>query len=122
MYHGILIDQEFTNKSFPKTFKIFAKKQVGSWGIYGVEIEDSQLEKSIKKIQENMKDKEPWYSHLYNNTKLIVIFKNKVFRAVLHVSSLKPIIDYGKKLNIPEEQLDFRPKRFQDEKDYFKKS
>ncbi len=44
MYHGIIIDQEFTDKTYPKTFKQFAKKQDGSWGIYGVEIEDSQLD------------------------------------------------------------------------------
>lgn len=121
MYHGIIIDQEFTDQSFPNTFKVFAKKQDGDWGIYGIEIEDSQLEESISKIQDNMRSDEPWYTHLYNDKQLIVIFKNNVFRVEPHISSWKPIVDYGRELNIPEEQLDFWPNRFQDELHYFSK-
>lgn len=67
-----------------------------------------------------MKGDEPWYAHLYNDKKLIVVFKNKVFSVKPHLSFWKPILEYGKKLNIPEEQLDFWPNRFQDEKHYFK--
>mgnify|MGYP001294803448 FL=1 len=121
MYHGIIIDQEFTDQSFPNTFKVFAKKQDGSWGIYGIEVEDPKLEESIKKIQENMKGDEPWYAHFYNDRQLIVIFKDMVFRVEPHISSWTPIIDYGRELNIPEEQFDFWPNRFQDEIHYFSK-
>lgn len=121
MYHGIIIDQEFTDQSLPNTFKVFAKKQDGSWGIYGIEVEDFQLEDSIKKIQDNMKGDEPWSAHFYNDRQLIVIFKDKVFRVEPHISSWKPIVEYGRKLNIPEEQLDFWPNRFQDEIHYFSK-
>jgi len=119
MYHGIIIDQEFADQLFPNTFKVFAKKQDGSWGIYGIEVEDAQLEKLIKKIQDNMKNDEPWYAHFYNDRQLIVIFKDKVFRVEPHISSWKPIIEYGRGLKIPEEQLDFWPNRFQDERHYF---
>lgn len=121
MYHGIVIDQEFTNKSFPESFKVFARKQDGSWGIYGIEVDDSQLQEAINRIQENMKSDEAWYAHLYNDERLIVIFKNKVFDVKPHAESWKPIVDYGKKLNILEEQLDFWPNRFQDEIHYFSK-
>lgn len=119
MYHGIIIDQQFKDKSFPESFKVFAKKQSGSWGIYGIEIEDSGVEQAIRKIQENMRSDEAWYAHLYNDEELTVIFKDEVFRVKPHISSWKPIIEYGKKLNIPEEQLDFWPNRFQDERHYF---
>jgi|SRR3972149_6905270 len=119
MYHGIIIDQEFADKTFPNIFRQFAVKKDGSWRIFGIEIEDSQLEETINKIQENMKENEPWYAHLYNDKQLIVIFKNKVFRVESDVSFWKPIIEYGKKLKIPKEQLDFWPNRFQDEQHYF---
>lgn len=121
MYHGIIIDQEFEDKNFPKRFKIFAKKQNGSWGIYGIEVENPAIEKAIKTIQSDMKSGEAWYAHLYNDEGLIVIFKNKVFKVEPHISTWKPIIKYGRKLNIPEEQLDFWPNRFQDEIHYFAK-
>ena len=119
MYHGIIIDQEFKDKSFPKTFKIFAKKQSGSWGIYGIETEDSEVEQTVKEIQKNMSSDEAWYAHLYNDKELIVIFKNKVFKVKPHISTWKPIVEYGRELNIPEGQLDFWPNRFQDEAHYF---
>lgn len=119
MYHGAIIDQEFTDKSYPEKFKIFAKKQDGNWGIYGIEIEDSQIEDVIKDIQKNLREAENWYAHLYNDEELVVIFKDKIFRVTPHASSWKPIIEHGRKLNIPEEQLDFWPNRFQDERHYF---
>ncbi|MFA5776453.1 MAG: hypothetical protein WC988_02775 [Patescibacteria group bacterium] len=119
MYHGVLIDQEFTDTAFPKSFKMFAEKQDGSWKIFGVEIEDSRLEESIKTIQQNIKTDSAWYAHLYNDKILIVIFKDKVFYVKPHADTWKPIINYGKELRIPEEQLDFWPNRFQDEHHYF---
>lgn len=119
MFHGIIIDQEFVDKSLPETFKVFARKQDGSWGIYGIESEDSKLEETIKIIQENIKTDQPWYAHFYNDEKLIIVFKNKVFEINPHEGSWEPIKGYGRKLNIPVEQLDFWPNRFQDERHYF---
>jgi len=120
MYHGIIIDQEFIDKSFPKSFKVFAKRQAFTWGIYGIEIGDSELQEAIAKIQAHMKISQPWYAHLYNDSVLIVIFKDKVIKVKPQKTSWKPIIDYGMKLNISEKQLDFWPNRFQDEIHYFK--
>lgn len=65
-----------------------------------------------------MKDDESWYAHLYNDEELIVIFKEKVFRVKPHVFTWQSTIDYEKELKIPQEQSDFWPNRFQDEKHY----
>lgn len=122
MYHGILVDQEFENPNFPERFKIFSTKQDGSWKIYGIEIDDADVQGAIKEIQKNMKSDQPWYAHLYNDEELIVIFKNKIFNVKPYKSTWKEIIEYGKAFNIPEKQLDFWPNRFQDEEHYFNKS
>ena len=119
MYHGILIDQEFINTQFPERFKVFSKKQDGSWKIYGIEIEESDFQNTVKEIQENMKDGQPWYAHLYNDEELIVIFKDKFFKVKPHRSTWDEVFEYGKSINIPEKQLDFWPNRFQDERHYF---
>jgi hypothetical protein len=121
MYHGIIVDQEFSDSAFCKSFKIFNKKQSGTWILYGIEVDNRQIEDAIKKIQENMKVNQPWYAHFYNDQILIVVFKEKVFRATSHISTWGPIMEFGRKLNIPVEQLDFWPNRFQDEKHYFQK-
>lgn len=60
-----------------------------------------------------------FYNHLYNDEILIVIFKKKIFRVNSHKSSWKEIIEYGLSFDIPIEQLDFWPNRFQDELHYF---
>lgn len=119
MYHGIIIDQEFVDPSFPNAFKVFAQKQAGSWKIIGIEIDDAQIEKAIKKIQTMMKSDQSWYAHFYNDDQLVVVFKDKVFRVKPHSASWQPIIEYGVQRNIPAVQLDFWPNRFQDERHYF---
>ena len=73
MYHGIVIDQQFHDPKFINQFGIFAKKQDGDWGIYGIEIEDSQLDQTISDIQQQMKADQPWYAHLYNDQDYFMI-------------------------------------------------
>lgn len=123
-YHGILLDLQFNEKQFiENNFKIFAKRKGTSnpWVLYGVEITTSNLDSSIAKIQLAMKSDAPYYAHLYNDDEVIVIFKENIFHVTPHISSWNEIVDYGKSLGIPKEQLDFWPNRFQDELHYFKK-
>jgi hypothetical protein len=119
MYHGILINNQFINEDYPTNFKIFASKQDDDWTIYGVEINDEELDTIIKDIQINIRLNEPWYCHFYNDDELIIVFKEKIFKVSPHISTWKEIFDYAKTLNIPEHQLDFWPNRFQDERHYF---
>ncbi len=121
-YHGIILDSAFEDPNYPYSFKIFAKRKstTNPWILIGIEIKESELEKSISDIQLNMKSDKPYYSHLYNDEDLVVIFKNKVFKVKSHSSTWKPIIEYGQLLGIPKEQLDFWPNRVQDEIHYFK--
>jgi hypothetical protein len=122
-YHGIILDLEFEDPKYPEKFNIFAKRKSKSnpWILYGVKVSKDKIDKVIKEVQENMKSDAPYYAHFYNDVDLIVVFKNKVIKVQPHYSTWKPIVEYGKKLNIPTEQLDFWPNRFQDEKHYFNK-
>lgn len=122
-WHGIVLDAEFENPDFPLGFKIFAKRKskTNPWTLFGIEINDDNLGDSIKSIQDNLKASQPYYAHLYNDEEVIVIFKEKVIKVKPNKSTWKPIVEYGKKLNIPGEQLDFWPNRFQDEIHYFDK-
>jgi hypothetical protein len=119
MYHGIIIDKEFSNPFFCSSFKIFNTKRSGDWKVYGIEINDNSLESTIAKIQENLKEHESWYSHLYNGQELIVIFKGKVFKIKPDKSTWSEAIKFGEKLNIPRKQLDFHPSKFEEEFNYF---
>ena len=121
MRHGILVDSAFEDPNYPSTLKVFAKRKSKSlgWVLYGVEILENDFSEVVNKIQSLMKSDKPYYSHFYNDYKVTVVFKDKTFEVEPHISSWKPVIEYGKQLNIPEEQLDFWPNRFQDEIHYF---
>ena len=121
MYHGIVLDFAFNDPSYPEKLKVFAKRKSSSnaWILYGVEIADKNIRQTIQEIQLNMKSDKPYYSHFYNDEEMIVVFKDKLFKVKPHISTWTPIIEYGKGLAIPEEQLDFWPNRFQDEIHYF---
>lgn len=121
--HGIILDAEFDDPDFVKQFKIFARRKStdSPWILFGIEIEEKDLSATIVKIQKNLKTNKPYYAHLYNDESLIIIFKETVLYVKPHISTWKKAIEYGRKLKIPEEQLDFWPNRFQDEVHYFKK-
>ena len=73
MYHGIVLDLEFKDSSFPEKFKVFAKRKstTNNWILYGIEISDKEITQSISKIQENMKDDESYYAHFYNDNEML---------------------------------------------------
>jgi hypothetical protein len=72
-------------------------------------------------IQKHMRADEPFYAHLYDDERMVVIFRTQTFRVTPHKSSWEDILLHGAKLAIPVEQLDFWPNRFQDEIHYFKR-
>jgi hypothetical protein len=118
-FHGILVNMAFTDITYPTHFKLFAQQNAGDWILYGIEISRENLDPSIAQIQKNMREDEPFYAHLYDDEMLVVIFKKRIFKTTSHSSSWGEIMRYGKALNIPQEQLDFWPNRFQDEPHYF---
>lgn len=118
-FHGILVDLAFTDRHYPETFPLFARKTSGNWTLFGIKVPREDLDHCITGIQSAMREDQPFYSHLYDDETVIVIFKNRVFRVTAHCSSWKEIQAYGQTLNIPAEQLDFWPNRFQDEIHYF---
>lgn len=122
MYHGIILDFEFTNTKYPEQFKIFAKRKSSSnnWTLFGIEVPNDRIEFVIADIRANMKFDKPYYAHLYNDNDLLVVFKEKVFKVKPHNSTWGKVLAYGKQLGIPKEQMNIWPNRFQDEINYFK--
>jgi hypothetical protein len=121
LFHGILLDLSFTDREYPKSFPPFARKIAGDWGLYGIKVPPDKIEQTVVNIQLRMKTNDPFYNHLYDDERLIVIFKERVFHVTTHASSWKEIEQYGMAMGIPKQQLDFWPNRFQDEIHYFEK-
>jgi hypothetical protein len=120
VYHGILVDVAFEDPGFPASFRSFARHKSGTWVLHGIEIPVRDLAEGITRIQSAMKAGQPYYAHLYNDREVVVVFKDQTFRVTPHADTWQPILEHGRKLNIPEPQLDFWPNRFQDERHYFR--
>lgn len=120
MWHGILVDAAFRDSSLIGSFEEFSRKVDGDWTIIGVKVEDSAFEAATLKVQENLKKDNPFYVHFYKGEDLVVVFSEQIFRVKINKESWAPIVEYGKTLEIPLEQLDFWPHRLQDEEAYFK--
>ena len=121
MFHGILVNMAFIDHGYPEMYPIFAKEKIGDWILYGIEVPRNALEKAVIDIQTHMRADEPFYTHLYDDELVVVIFRTQTFRVTPHKSSWEDILLHGAKLAIPVEQLDFWPNRFQDEIHYFKR-
>ena len=81
MYHAIIIEESLKNPQVLKKYNILRTKfsPKVNWHEHIIEI-IGPVEKFIEDIQQAMVDGKPYYFHIYDEGKtLIVVFKEKVF-------------------------------------------
>jgi len=117
-FHALVILNSLTKTEMLSDYKLLSKKTDGSWLIKKMELTDENIDNFIENIQFNMAENQGWYAHIYNHdgSKLIIIFKKKVFYTDSQKVNWQDAIKYGVLIGIPIEQLDFRPNKFEDEK------
>lgn len=123
MYRSIIIEESLKNSKVLENYKILRTKfsAEASWHLHVVEISEP-LEEAIKEIQKAMVDNKPYYFHIYDEGKtLIIVFKDKVFYLnPIDKSTWQEAREYGVvKLNIPAEELDFYPSKISEEDDWY---
>lgn len=114
MYKGSIISESLKEPSFINKLKVYRVKigeedeeiprenRIGRWHLYWVEVSEDEIKEISKEL------KEGWYAHFWQNKKVIVIFKDKRFKIDFdNKETWKEVLEYGKSLGIPEEQLDF---------------
>jgi hypothetical protein len=116
-FHAIIVDKSLTSQTILKDFKILSKTVDGGWTLYKILVNEDKLDSTIKIIQSQMNEG-AWYFHFYNcdGSKMIVVFKNKIFDVNNDSKTWSRVLKYGSALGIPSEQLDFVPNRFANEK------
>jgi hypothetical protein len=108
LYKGIIIEESLLDNRIitdleRKDVKISKEEEPSErWHLYSVYVSEEDIEKLSKNI------KEKWYMHFWKNKKVIAIFKDKKFEFDYDdKSTWQDAIDYGLKIGIPKEQLDF---------------
>ena len=118
-YHGIVLDKSIRDESMIKRFKILGSRHSSTnpWIMYLVEVDAGNLDHETRVLQKNMKPR--FYAHFYRDSELRVVFPDKIFIAnVNDKGSWHAFQDYGLKLGIPKEQLECKPVKIEEEKDW----
>lgn len=107
-YKGIIIeesldDNRILNKLILSGCRISNEENPSQrWHLYTVKINVEQ----IQLIKQHIK--QGWYMHCWNDTHMIVVFKDKQFEFNHTISSQWiPAVEYGISIGIPKEQLNF---------------
>ena len=64
-------------------------------------------------VQSSLND--GYYCHIYNDDRMVIIFKDRQFWVTPDKRDWRQAIEYGLSANIPEEQLDFFPSKASEE-------
>ncbi len=113
-WKGIIISESLEEPSMLNEFDVYKARiskrdeliddegTRGRWHIYWVYATDKQIETLSNQI------KKGWYAHFWKDQKLLAAFRNKKFEfRAKDKSTWREAVEYGKCLEIPEEQLDF---------------
>lgn len=114
LYYGTIIKNSLSDPAILDNLKILKTYQLADWNLVDVQVNEKQIEKLGKVLQEG-----PWYMHFWQEKKddLLVAFKDKNFRIKYSdQNSWAPVVDHAVKKGIPIEQLDFKKRDLSDSK------
>jgi hypothetical protein len=121
-YHGILVNLSQKDRSIFQKLNVMGCKKIffGLIALYKIRVAPEDIDALTQRIQANLADHVlflhmEFYCHFYRGDELIIVFRQKLFRANTAPESWSRAITYGKSIGIPVRQLDFFPCRFQDE-------
>jgi hypothetical protein len=115
-YHAILLDVEFKDPKFIEKWKLLGKKRSSQnrWWQLKVEVPESRLEEMINDGQSLLLD-DKYYFHIYREGELIIVWSKRIFYIKPDKSTWREMLEYGRSIGIPEDQLDMKPTKFKDE-------
>ena len=107
-YRGIIIEESLNDNRILNNFNILklyitetAEKR-DQWHLFEVEIEENEIENISNQIIDG------WYTHFWHGSDVVAVFAKKIIKFnYLDKDTWDEVLEYGKKLNIPPEQLDF---------------
>lgn len=105
MYQGTIIENSLADKSVLNRVQITRTWNSSKWILHDVLVSEEQFEALKNSLADG-----PWYMHFWipGNDEVKVIYRDKIF-TIMHSdkSTWKEAVEHGKRLGIPEEQLDF---------------
>jgi len=114
-YRGIIVEESLVDNRILNNMDILkvkitsAENKDDRWHLFEVDMEENKMENLSKQIIEG------WYAHFWHGmgmnfetVDIIIVFTNKIFKFnYMDKKTWEEVIEYGKKLNISSEELDF---------------
>ena len=107
-YIGIIVEESLDDNRILNDIKIKKLHITGQqnpeerWHMYEVYVSNEEIEELSKHIIDD------WYMHFWKDKEIIAIFKDKQFKFYYdNKETWKEVLEWGRKLGLPEEQLDF---------------
>ena len=107
-YTGIVVEESLNdnrvlNKLDIKKIRISDDEDAEDrWHMYEVMVEEKEIMELSKHIIGD------WYMHFWKNREIIAVFKDKTFTFNYDdKNTWNEVLKYGRKIGIPEEELDF---------------
>lgn len=107
-YKGIIVEESLKDNRIVNDLEVIEvrisdeEKPEERWHLYTVKVSKKEIEKLSKNI------KQGWYMHFWKDRGVIVIFRDKKFKLNFDdKTTWKPVVEYGRSLGIPKEELDF---------------
>jgi hypothetical protein len=118
-WRGCIIEESLEDKEVLKLIKIL-KSEVSNdsnqetnhgyktWHIHEVEFFRTELDKIIDLLKNNLRVGK-WWVDLSGKEEIAIVFRGKVFKGIKGDKEFKKRVnEYGRKIELPEEQLPFR--------------
>lgn len=107
-YKGIVVEESLEDNRLLNGLEVTAveitkeENPTDRWHLYKVRASKQDIERLSKGI------KSGWYMHFWKGRNVIALFKDRRFEFNFDdKSTWKPVLEYGRSLGIPEEELDF---------------
>lgn len=108
-YDGTVVEESLLDNRFLNKLEVLgvhissAEVPENRWHLYKVKVSEDD----IASLATQLKPKH-WYMHFWNGNDVIAVFPGKTFRFKhSDKATWESAIEYGKSIDIPEEQLDF---------------
>ncbi len=105
VYKGVIVEESLKDKTLLKNLNIIEIEvsDDGEWHMYTVLVTQDFFER----LSQNL-DNGTWYAHFWKGRDVVAVFKDKIISFNFDdKSTWNKVLEYGRSLQIPEEQLDF---------------
>jgi hypothetical protein len=110
-YVGVLIEQSLADHASLRGIEVLCRQRDphGAWVFLLVRVVGAQERETFAGLQASLRKDGNWYTHFFRGEELVVIYRDATFTMSIDPTTWGAAVEHGRRLGIPEDQLDFVP-------------